>query len=703
MNRINLILIALLLVCNLPAKAHFEAKVWRPTTNGGININPVSFTDPEIEITPKGIYAEVSLVFSINAPYSAYTTTDSLETVIDFDLPPNSFVHDSWLWLDETNIIRAEIVEKLKAQEIYNNLVTKIRRDPSILIKTGPYNYNLRVWPLKINYPRKVKIVYSVPFEWNENKFSVPLPVELFKLSKVLPDLKVKIINDMVYHTPSFIEMPYSGSLISSSIPEDEHIITAASYSKLQQITLSYTMNNNGIFFALHPTSNTEGIYEIGINTPMLMGSSYVPKNVVFIVDHYDVSSNDYNSTEAVKEYISTFLQKHYNSKDSFNIFYMQQQVASASSGWIAATPANINTAISAINTTNAQAQFTDLLKQGLAFCATKPGDAQTIIISANKTYKDKATADPVVQTIESYLGGSFPNKIHTINNTISAQNNGSLGSQALLFELSSQSGGRYSAARYYIDYTTYKTRFILDVKNILYTLLKENVNQTNAYSVDMPFSGFTHSAYDIAGSKKLSTNNPYFEIGKYYGTVQPTGDVKVQYVYNGILQSMQQNVASNVLYGSEHYQYAWVNRYIMELMATNTGSNTQEIIDSSKNNRVLCDSTAFLALDNGDTIVLPGKETVTEIENKKAEQHAIKIYPNPFTEQLTIEFEADATELAIYDVMGRLVYARKIEQGEHKIAWNGKDNNGNTLSSGMYIIVLKTADSKYMHKVLKQ
>jgi len=78
--------------------------------------------------------------------------------------------------------------------------------------------------------------------------------------------------------------------------------------------------------------------------------------------------------------------------------------------------------------------------------------------------------------------------------------------------------------------------------------------------------------------------------------------------------------------------------------------------------------------------------------------------YPNPFNPSTTIEFsipfESDVT-LDIYNLLGEKVHSTfisSLNQGKHSVEWNGFDDNGNTLSSGIYIYTLQT-DSFYLTK----
>ena len=70
--------------------------------------------------------------------------------------------------------------------------------------------------------------------------------------------------------------------------------------------------------------------------------------------------------------------------------------------------------------------------------------------------------------------------------------------------------------------------------------------------------------------------------------------------------------------------------------------------------------------------------------------------YPNPFNPTTTIEFSLPLhgnVDIAIYNVMGQKVrelLSEHMNQGTHSLVWNGRDDSGTTVSSGVYLCRLK-------------
>ena len=81
--------------------------------------------------------------------------------------------------------------------------------------------------------------------------------------------------------------------------------------------------------------------------------------------------------------------------------------------------------------------------------------------------------------------------------------------------------------------------------------------------------------------------------------------------------------------------------------------------------------------------------------------------YPNPFNPGTTIPFSlpSDGTaSLAIYDVSGRMVRTLVAEPktaGEHVASWNGRDDGGSLVASGVYLVRIEAGGQAATRKIL--
>jgi len=107
------------------------------------------------------------------------------------------------------------------------------------------------------------------------------------------------------------------------------------------------------------------------------------------------------------------------------------------------------------------------------------------------------------------------------------------------------------------------------------------------------------------------------------------------------------------------------------------------------------------------DNISFPPTEVVHVSQNNALPKiELVGNFPNPFNPQTTIMFQLSKlmpVELYIYNVKGQKVKTllkEEKEAGIHSINWNGKDDNGSSVSSGVYfykMITDEVIDSKKM------
>ena len=81
--------------------------------------------------------------------------------------------------------------------------------------------------------------------------------------------------------------------------------------------------------------------------------------------------------------------------------------------------------------------------------------------------------------------------------------------------------------------------------------------------------------------------------------------------------------------------------------------------------------------------------------------------YPNPFNSETAIAFSLPRTAavaLELYNLTGQKV-ATLLEgthsAGNHSLHWNGRDDAGRPLASGVYIYRLLTGDTAHTRKLL--
>jgi len=81
--------------------------------------------------------------------------------------------------------------------------------------------------------------------------------------------------------------------------------------------------------------------------------------------------------------------------------------------------------------------------------------------------------------------------------------------------------------------------------------------------------------------------------------------------------------------------------------------------------------------------------------------------YPNPFNPETTISFSLDVqdfVELNIFNLRGEKIKAlvrEPREAGSHYVIWDGTDDNGNKVASGIYFYSLNTSNYSATRKMV--
>ncbi len=89
-----------------------------------------------------------------------------------------------------------------------------------------------------------------------------------------------------------------------------------------------------------------------------------------------------------------------------------------------------------------------------------------------------------------------------------------------------------------------------------------------------------------------------------------------------------------------------------------------------------------------------------TDLETQLPESYGLgQNYPNPFNPSTEINYQLPETgrvQISIYNMLGqqvRVLINKEQDAGNHVIRWNGKDNSGQVVPSGTYVLRMKAGE----------
>lgn len=731
--------------------AHYSPDLFAQTTRPVYYSEYLRVQDPQVpsklgqgvieeatlSVQPKGLFMEYGLHLTFSArggsQYSNYPIkpADLLEVQMYFSLPAEAMITDSWLWIDDTTIVRAGLYDRWSASSIYESIVNR-RRDPSILFKNAPGSYELRVYPMPGNQTRKVKITYLMPVQWAGNNVSAALPVNILRLSRFVPPLNLLVTQQTDWTSPALVESETKFVTVTGS-QTSYHQTTIAS-ATIQKSSLTLSLNapmNNGVYMNVY-SDGKDGYYQMAF-LPSKAIDLPISKKIAILFD-YDISKSSIGAQEVLAT-VKKMLQNQFSARDSFNLIFSHLSPRRYSAKWVAADPASIEHVFATLwqNPLASYSSLPALLANGLDFVQKSGGDGSLLLVANSDQIANTATANQLIKDLQQVANPLPPINIADFNTITSSyvyvNSTNYRGNEYLYINLAKLSGGYYARLN----------------SNTFSTLLSEvTTAAAGTISVfDLHTSlknGFCFGRYTLNVAQNTSgqtlSNAPILQVGKFSGSfpfiIQTAGLYKANSFAKNIEVAM-----TNTMVGDSSVKTLWMGTFIKALESSTVMNNQtiRDIVTSSVNSRVLSLYTAFLALEPNDTVkpcatcydpstskgssggqtdnpTPPSGPVLSVTADNTRDSVFISASPNPFSTETQIEifvpsgFFTQNVTFEMYNLLGKKVAG--FDQVEYNnttrryaIPWKGNGNNGERLSSGVYIFVISTPVRKYAYKII--
>lgn len=708
MKRFYFFLFQFLLFSSL--SAHTQLRISDPQTwwrNG-----QGSITESVISIKPQGIYSEIGMYLTISGKNLGFYHYDTLEIILDFDLPSEAIVTDLWLWVGDV-IMKAQILDKWSASDIYENIV-KRRRDPAILFKNEQGIYQLRIFPMAGDESRKIKLTYLIPNQWLADNVAIPLPTNILRSSLYsIPKINLMYYPQEEWKNPKVIEQPnyeFTEVMDSNQIKFFHAVLPSESVYSSLNVSFDSPMRN-GMYFKYYEQGG-EGLYQLAFN-PSKSLNLYSYKKTAFMID-YDESRTSLTKQEVLNSLKSKLLTE-FTEKDSFNVIFSKLDVKMFSENWL---PADSQAVVSYFDElkTDDVANYSNLpaiLNTGIDFIKENGEAGNIFLISSSDQFGDFSPANTFINDLLEKMGNKIPISVADITDENYQYywfgGRSYYGNEYFYLNLTRLTNGEYGRL---LDYgTTYSQ--ILDK---LFSSLNGFIRSFDMHT--KMESGFCYARYNYDDDPTAYINKPILQVGKFYGGFPFIIEASGVYESQGF--SLNMNITENEFAeGDSTIRQLWAGNHIRNMEQTNSGNDgIAEIISYSIDERVLSLYTAFLALEPGqqepclDCYDESG-EIITGVDDveQTADSLFIEAYPNPFNAQTEIivnlnkNFNINSAVFKIYNILGQEIktFENTFSGAERKIKfnWDGRNNNGGVTSSGIYFFVVANNVERHTLKLL--
>ncbi len=672
--------------------------------------------EASLTVAPKGLFMEYGLTLEFSSKGTKWTNVkDTLEVTLDFNLPENAMITDSWLWFGE-DTIKALILDRWTASSIYESIV-KRRRDPSVLYKQSATQYQLRVFPMAGNETRKVKITYLVPVNWNKTNITANLPLSILKTSATLPSkLTVYTWGNESWKNPVITS---DEELLFKKITDKNYgeckmvEIPSSTFSENLKIAFD-TPLKNGYYFSKFQ-SEDEGYYQLALSPANFLNST-VTKKVAVLVD-YDASNSDLKSAE-ILDILKDEMKNNLNSTDSFNLIFSNLNILRHSDSWVKASPENIESAFQILNNNLSDySNLSSLLVNGIDFVNNNGNNGKILLVSNSSQYYDYQVANKLIDDLLALMTLKIPIHIsdyQTLNYRYYVTNqNQYFGNGYFYSNLAKLTAGSYQSLE--------SGKSVSELFGSAFKYLQGSINSFDFHTKTE--NGFCFSRYFLNKDENVAyLNEMILQVGKFKGTLPFEIDFSGE--YNKEIFSEKIEITDNpTLENDSVIKKIWAGTFIKSMEKDYSSNDiVAEIIDESINNRILSLYTSFLCLEDTSKwclTCLPDQfrndwndgPVLTAAEDFGKLADTVSVYPNPFTNHVNIEVQltdlSEMQDLSVYDLKGSLIYKfdkNVIKSGSKKtISWDGQTQNGSTLKPGIYLLVFKTAKTSKTIKLVKQ
>lgn len=691
----------------------------------GVKDYNINIDEATLVIHPRGNFAEMNLYLTVSYDFQSwfFKNYTELEFLWGFSLPEEAIMHEFWIWFGDS-IMEATVLDKWTAELLFSDVSTPVR-NPGLLTQSAPkrdgtVDYELRVFPMMRNQPRRFKIQYLVPGRPSVEALRCWLPTTqlISEKTQAIDSLRV------IYRYQDNSAQP---AIIGTEAFKTQHYPQANAWDFTiplrydQYVELVYPSPIQDDFFLSTYQKDGENFYHLAVYPPEVPRIA-TPRNILVVVDFNRINTKDLDG-----EYLMLFLKETVlqalTPEDSLNLLVAYDDLAWGADHWVSCSETNMDTLFSRVMRRSfpAYSYFQPLVAAAARF-VNQQVDSTDVFFLTNANAANLNTNDR--DALASEVIGMFKpdTRLHFVDlenkssmrryyNWVANYRYGYYETQLQSFfgKMTYSTGGNLFFLRYH------------SLKTILNALFYEKISHFERVEVQMRFqNGYAHSTHLMALHEGYyPIHFPIMQVGKFDGGFPV--DVKIL----GKIRMLQLEreftiTEADVVPGSDPLATSWYGDHIRSLVYFPYDPITiNDIINLSMAQRILTPYSGFLVyypdenhgfcLDCEDETILDpaGVEALDSLEY--AADFELEAYPNPFNAQVTFNVRlphrepAENYRLAIFNILGQQVKNYTLEplNSRAKLTWNGRDQAGRLVSTGIYFAILQGPRVKKTLKVL--
>ena len=330
-------------------------------------------------ITPGATFVQVDMDFTISAERTFFNNADTLEAVINFNIPEGAFITDSWLWIGD-DIIKARIQDRWSAEDQFEEIVNR-NRDPSILTKIFNNQYELKVFPMTKSWDRKVRITMVIPAALANGKLKATFPHMVIPANQIEQD-RIPI---QIHYTEPF-GIPKLGD--ATFEVDGEFIISSLDNTQINKpFDIEFLLPATDYLLQTYSTE-ADNYYGLNIDLEKFKTSTEDFKSFMLIVDYF--SANNAEDLDDIANIIGQKLKAALIPTDLISLYCGNPDEPLA---WVNANDEGLAKITEKISAYNGFSQMPDILTEGIGLAQMNEVDQIFFLTNSDPRWDVEQTA----------------------------------------------------------------------------------------------------------------------------------------------------------------------------------------------------------------------------------------------------------------------------------------------------------------------